>query len=369
MISTTMRLFLRLLGFASILLSANAQAIALENTHHDSTLFQSSEQPTLESEILVQLADPKKVAIDAQAAVLVPVWVVVKEGQTLWRIAVNNTPKGLSPWQTLISLYRENPAGFRNSDIRQVLANSKLRLPTLGELTSLTAEQAKKAYDILVPAPVYVQHMQVLDQQLEAKQTDIDQAKQDLVQAKLVSVTTEENITLAAPANVINDKDEQITQWLSVVKMSTFWWVPIILVAGLIWWVIGRGMRVLPEHKTPPKMPKDESGTPDSFGTFDTLDTLTPLVDYDTQPSAKTRLSVDVEAMLTGKRVMHNQADEPVEYLSHDENMNTKLDLALSYRDMGEVPKAQSILREVLQLGDAEQQAQASAILSSINRA
>lgn len=366
MISTTMRLFLRLLGFTSILLSANAQAVALENTHHDSTLFQSSEQPTLESEILVQLADPKKVAIDAQAAVLVPVWVVVKEGQTLWRIAVNNTPKGLSPWQTLISLYRENQAGFRNSDIRQVLANSKLRVPTLGELTSLTAEQAKEAYDVLVPAPVYVQHMQVLDQQLEAKQTDLDQAKQDLVQAKLVSVTTEENITLAAPANVINNKDEQITQWLSVVKMSTFWWVPIILVAGLIWWVIGRGRRVLPEHKTPPEIPKDESITLD---TLDTLDTLTPLVDYDTKRSAKTRLSVDVEAMLTGKRVMYNQADEPVEYLSHDENMNTKLDLALSYRDMGEVPKAQSILREVLQLGDAEQQAQASAILSSINRA
>ena len=122
----------------------------------------------------------------------------------------------------------------------------------------------------------------------------------------------------------------------------------------------------MPEHKTPPEIPKDESITLD---TLDTLDTLTPLVDYDTKRSAKTRLSVDVEAMLTGKRVMYNQADEPVEYLSHDENMNTKLDLALSYRDMGEVPKAQSILREVLQLGDAEQQAQASAILSSINRA
>jgi len=58
-----------------------------------------------------------------------------------------------------------------------------------------------------------------------------------------------------------------------------------------------------------------------------------------------------------------------VDYLSHDEKMNTKLDLALSYRDMGEAAKAQSILREVLQQGDAEQQAQANAILSSINRA
>ena len=79
-------------------------------------------------------------------------------------------------------------------------------------------------------------------------------------------------------------------------------------------------------------------------------------------------LSADVEAMLTGQRIMHNQADEPVEYLSHDEEMNTKLDLALSYRDMGEVAKAQSILHEVLKQGDAEQQSQASALLSSINK-
>ena len=79
-------------------------------------------------------------------------------------------------------------------------------------------------------------------------------------------------------------------------------------------------------------------------------------------------LSADIEAMLTGQKQMHNQADEPVEYLSHEEEMNTKLYLALSYRDMGEVSQAQTVLHEVLNQGNNEQKAQASDLLSSINK-
>ena len=478
------------------------------------TKEQGSEQPaaepqvviqTIEAEVvieeaLVQLADSQSTDIGVEPVVLGPVWLVVKPGQTLWRIAVNNSPKGISPWQTLISLYRENPAAYRNGDIRQVLANSKLRLPTLGELNSLTAKQAKAAYDVLVPAPVKVQRKKlpknqltaaqltqqsaqrvklqqqvqneqdklsglasqskalqaevkdlkadhseavsqqdllaktsknlaqgvavqeqdikslnqqraqietnilVLDQKFESTQANLNQAEQDLVQAKQALVETQENIGLAAQTKVVNDKSEQMAQWLSVVQMLAFLLLPIIVVAGLIWWIIGRGRRVLPEHQTPPEIAEDQPIT------------LDPLADYDTKPSAKAadlhqgarkmqggmpersfieellqqqekdeaqssrpvgsagiqddqvHLSADVEAMLTGQRIMHNQADEPVEYLSHDEEMNTKLDLALSYRDMGEVAKAQSILHEVLKQGDAEQQSQASALLSSINK-
>ena len=160
----------------------------------------------------------------------------------------------------------------------------------------------------------------------------------------------------------------------------------------------------MPVQQTPPEIADEEPIT------------LDPLADYDTKPSAKAadlqqgakkmqggmpersfieellrqqeqdeaqltgqgfnteiqddqvHLSADVEAMLTGQRQMHNKADEPVEYLSHEEEMNTKLDLAQSYRDMGEVLQAQEILQEVLDQGNAEHQAQASALLSSINK-
>jgi len=88
-----------------------------------------------------------------EAVLVVRTWVVVKPGQTSWRIAVDNSPKGISPWQTLITLYRTNLAAFRNGDIRQILANSRLRLPTLEELNALTADQAKASYDVLVSTP------------------------------------------------------------------------------------------------------------------------------------------------------------------------------------------------------------------------
>ena len=246
--------------------------------------------------------------------------------------------------------------------------------------------------------------MLTLDQKFESTQADLNQTEQELASAQQALVTTQENIDLAAQTKVLNGKDEQIAQWLSMGPMLAFLLVPIVLVLGLFWWIIRRGRRVLPVQQTPPEIADEEPIT------------LDPLADYDTKPSAKAadlqqgakkmqggmpersfieellrqqeqdeaqltgqgfnteiqddqvHLSADVEAMLTGQRQMHNKADEPVEYLSHEEEMNTKLDLAQSYRDMGEVLQAQEILQEVLDQGNAEHQAQASALLSSINK-
>jgi FimV-like protein len=247
-------------------------------------------------------------------------------------------------------------------------------------------------------------NMLTLDQKFESTQADLNQTEQELASAQQALVTTQENIDIAAQSKVLNGKDEQIAQWLSMGPMLAFLLVPIVLVLGLFWWIIRRGRRVLPVQQTPPEIADEEPIT------------LDPLADYDTKPSAKAadlqqgakkmqggmpersfieellrqqeqdeaqltgqgfnteiqddqvHLSADVEAMLTGQRQMHNKADEPVEYLSHEEEMNTKLDLAQSYRDMGEVLQAQEILQEVLDQGNAEHQAQASALLSSINK-
>ena len=475
---------------------------------------QTNEQPAQEPQILVKALDAENVLeetiaqlSDSQSEITIvepeavaPAWVIVKPGQTLWRIADNNTPKSISPWQTLISLYRANPAAFKDGDIRQVMANSRLRLPTPEELSARTVKQAKAAYQALVPTPVKVTqkkqpkkqlavvkleqqvsqgaklqqqvqnqqdklnglanqsevlqaevqglqadnsaalsqqeqlaktsknlakgvavqkqdikslheeraqletNMLTLDQKFESTQADLNQTEQELASAQQALVTTQENIDLAAQSKVLNGKDEQIAQWLSMGPMLAFLLVPIVLVLGLIWLIIRRGRRVLPVQQTPPEIADEEPIT------------LDPLADYDTKPSAKAadlqqgakkmqggmpersfieellrqqeqdeaqltgqgfnteiqddqvHLSADVEAMLTGQRQMHNKADEPVEYLSHEEEMNTKLDLAQSYRDMGEVLQAQEILQEVLDQGHTEHQAQASALLSSINK-
>jgi FimV-like protein len=455
-------------------------------------------------ETLAQLEAPQNVTPITAPVVEAASIVVVKPGQTLWRIAVNNSPKGISPWQTLMGLYKANPGAYKNGDIRQVLANSRLRLPTVDELSVLTAKQAKAAYDVLVPAPVKVTqkkkapqkkkvptkgavakpdqknaqqvqlqeqvksqqeklnglasqskvlqaeveglqadhstalsqqellvktsenlangvaeqkqdinslneermqleiNMLTLDQQFESTQAELNQAQQDLESAQKALVATQEQANVSSQAKANND--DLMAQGLSVVPMLMFLLVPIVLVLGLIWWIIRRGRKAVPVQKSAPEITDKQPVT------------LDPLTDYDAKPSAKVadlhqgakkmqggmpersfieellqqqekdesestgrgfnskiaddqvHLSADVEAMLTGQKKMHNQADEPVDYMSLEEEMDTKLYLALSYRDMGEVSQAQATLQEVLREGNAEQKAQASDLLSSINK-
>jgi FimV-like protein len=444
-------------------------------------------------------------------AVVVPVVVVVKPGQTLWRIAVDNTPEGTSPWQTLMGLYRANPGAYKNGDIRLLMSNSRLRLPTPDEVNVLNVTQAKAAYSALVPVLVKVKankpapvkpapvkpeatkpeatkpeatkpeatklvvderlkneedklkvlvdqsqvleaevkglqadynnalsqqelltktsknlaqgvavqeqdiknlnaqrtelqsNMLTLDQKFESTQAYLNQAEQKLASARQELTVTQGKIGLATQVKGLNDRGQQVAEWINVTKMAAFLLVPILLVIGLIWWIIRRGKRRVTPH-LPPEITDEEDIT------------LDPLADYDTKPSVKAadlhtsakkmqggmpersfieellqqqeqdeaqltrqgfsaeiqddqvHLSNDIEAMLNGQRQMENQADEPVEYLSQEEEMNTKLDLALSYRDMGEVSQTQTILQEVLRQGNAEQQAQARALLSSINK-
>ena len=460
-------------------------------------LVQAIEAEIVVEEALVQLVASKTVAITKDPVLQAPVWVVVKPGQNLWRIAVNNSPKGISPWQTLISLYRGNPTAYRNGDIRQVMANSKLLLPTLNELNSLTAKQAKAAYDVLVPAPVelaqkkltknqpkalkveqenvkgveqqvqnqqnklnslasqsqilqaeveglQVNHTLALSQQellaktsenlaqglavqqqdikslsqqkdqieasmlaldikFETKQADLNQTEQDLAQAKQALAKTETTIASVVQANDVNEKSVQTSQWRSIVQVLGFLLLPVLFIAGIIWWIISRGRRGFPERRIHSKVIEEQPTAHQPVADYATnLGTQTDNMDQgvkkvrggmpersfieellqqqeqdETQAmdeglnpkiqDDQLHLSADVEAMLTGQKLMHNQADEPVDYLSHDEEMNTKLDLALSYRDMGDLQKAQAMLRQVLNQGDAEQQAKASALLSNIN--
>ena len=76
--------------------------------------------------------------------------VVVKSGQTLWRVATDNAPKGISPWQSLMAIYKANPKAFKNSRITQIMANSTITIPTANTMKALSAKQAQSAYEQLV---------------------------------------------------------------------------------------------------------------------------------------------------------------------------------------------------------------------------
>ncbi|MDC9720090.1 MAG: hypothetical protein PSN46_05090 [Gammaproteobacteria bacterium] len=412
-------------------------------------------------------------------AEITPASVIVKPGQTLWRVAVNNRSKGISTWQTLMALYHINPTAFKNGDIRYVLANSRLRLPTQTELTSLTAKQAEAAFNAVMGSPVkqvpplakqvtqqlelqadvvkqqekltglasqsealqaqveslkvdkkeaIKQHqllvqtskdlaqgvavqqqdiknlssekvllqtnVQTLDQKFAATQANLNRAEQDLTRVQHALVVAQERVGLAQQLKARTDKEGQLAQWLNMAQMLALLLVPVVLIAGLVWWVVRRGRAVVAYQVPVQETTNEQPVALDPLDAYDQQAASTDEKVYQgtqkmhtegmsergfieqllqEQPIDKTQsqdqgyLSVDVEATLSGERQTHGMADEPVEYLSHAEDMNTKLDLALSYQAMGDIPKAQAILQEVVNHGSPEQLAQATALLSRMN--
>ncbi len=78
--------------------------------------------------------------------------ITIKSGQTLWRVAVENSPPGISPWQGLMAIYQANPKAFKNGRITQLMANSKVVIPDAQRMRALTSKQAKVAYQEQVAA-------------------------------------------------------------------------------------------------------------------------------------------------------------------------------------------------------------------------
>ncbi|MDR2507010.1 MAG: hypothetical protein LBD67_03305 [Candidatus Accumulibacter sp.] len=56
----------------------------------------------------------------------------------------------------------------------------------------------------------------------------------------------------------------------------------------------------------------------------------------------------------------------PASDISPNEEVNTKLDLAKAYHDMGDIDGARELLREVVQEGSAEQKGKAQAMLDQL---
>ena len=544
MLSTNTKRCIRLFGLASLVLSASVLAAdtdnAIENMSGTVTNIAVTAQTT---------------ATDTNALATMPTWVLVKPDTTLWRIAVNHTPKGFNPWQTVMSLYQINPKAFRQGDISVLYANTKLRMPTRSQLGALTTRQAKAVYDTLVPAsatvssfkpvsqkpaiaqpdPQNVQaaklQQQVQDQQntlnalatqsnvlqtqvnqLKANQTkafsqqellattnqnlaqgvvkqeqelkalndqrsliaadmqalgqtfqatrgQLNEAQKDLLQVEKTLAITQNDLKLAqqkkrlveqaeaeakveaeakakaekttqklkqaetaklaqevqeakeakkaqkakeakeakevkeakeakeveqakraqelkqakAAQLVLADKKaalieqaEKSPEALPMLEKSTagrlttehiilLLFMLIVFILGALWWAFTRGKKA---RKVKPKVTQAQA---QSRATDKALNTQINV--------SRASLTNDVNDMLAGHGPMPNDADEPVEYLSHEADMDTKLFLASSYKDMGEVQTAIDILQEVINKGNADQQAQARQLLATIDKA
>lgn len=79
-----------------------------------------------------------------------PKTVTVQAGQTLWRIAAQNTPKGVNTWQALMAIYKTNTKAFKDQQITRIMAGAKLTIPVQEVMLQLTPAQAKSSYEQLI---------------------------------------------------------------------------------------------------------------------------------------------------------------------------------------------------------------------------
>lgn len=70
-----------------------------------------------------------------------------RRNDTLWNIARDNRPsKSVSMNQMMMALLRANPQAFRNNNVNQLKSGAMLAIPKQGEITQLSREEAKNAF-------------------------------------------------------------------------------------------------------------------------------------------------------------------------------------------------------------------------------
>ena len=72
----------------------------------------------------------------------------IKRGETLWTIAANVKPEGVSLKQMLLAILRRNPDAFINNNINRMKAGAMLRVPDLEQLTAMTPQDAENEIQV-----------------------------------------------------------------------------------------------------------------------------------------------------------------------------------------------------------------------------
>jgi len=138
----------------------------------------------------------------------------VQDGETLWRIATNNTLEGVSVWQTLMSLYHLNLHAFLEKDIARLRTDSKLVMPTLDQATSLSPQMAELTYERMLAASVA--SMEVMTTKVQEPEVPIALAEETIaeqISAQVAAKVAQQIATSVAEqiaANVAASVAEQI---------------------------------------------------------------------------------------------------------------------------------------------------------------
>ena len=221
-------------------------------------------------------------------------------------------------------------------------------------------------------------NVEVLRESVSVTQANLSLAQQDLAQAEAALASSKQELQRVYETQLTYNQAQalQVQKWVAIGKQ-------VAIVAGLamllllLVWLFVTGLKRTAHKSTPAKMahkpvtvgqgPRRKNKPVDAFEGPESNDAQNG-VDQE-NGSSKEGLSFQVGSILKGETIPNNKNDEPLDYLSHEEDMTTKLFLASSYKDMGELSKARKILTEVGSKGNPEQQEQAQQMLASLDKA
>ena len=88
----------------------------------------------IEPEVVAEAEEVTEVSDDSIS--YIPNQLTVSAGDTLWRIASNNS-NGYSPQQVMVAIFNNNPEAFNNNDMNQLKKGAVLEMPTSDQLASI----------------------------------------------------------------------------------------------------------------------------------------------------------------------------------------------------------------------------------------
>lgn len=276
-----------------------------------------------------------------------------------------------------------------NEKLAKALANHDEKLSRLDEKTSdieagvmaLDEKSGHIATEVLglnEQSAEIATNVEVLRESVSVTQANLSLAQQDLAQAEAALASSKQELQRVYETQLTYNQAQalQVQKWVAIGKQ-------VAIVAGLamllllLVWLFVTGLKRTAHKSTPAKMahkpatvgqgPRRNNKPVDAFEGPESNDAQNG-VDQE-NGSSKEGLSFQVGSILKGETLPNNKNDEPLDYLSHEEDMTTKLFLASSYKDMGELSKARKILTEVGSKGNPEQQEQAQQMLASLDKA
>ena len=279
----------------------------------------------------------------------------VQVGDTLWSLAERLRPAGVHPHQMMVAIFEANPRGF-GGNMNGMYQGATLRIPEAAHAFRLTVEEAaleavrqleawpldaeRRARPGAAAPPAGVAAADAPPPEAVALQAELDEARRlvesrdeqlqalqtELMEARAATQAAEE----AAAASAAAPPPPASPAGLPALNIAVLASAGVLVLSAVAAGLIRRQRRRRsaiedrPGQEEPAVTAADGSEPPDSAAASSAADSRATMA------------------------------------------IGSQLDLARSYVDMGDVESAQKTLRRVIAAGDADQRAQAAALLGSI---